>query len=131
MSNDDLHNLLADFDEVADDKPAATASESARPAGRRKGKRVYRSALDEAQTNRRQMAQATGKKATLAGQYVRRSFTFRPDQLERIEQTASQLGLSQNDLLRWFTDIGIEAVAQGERPPLAEEIRRKYDPGLS
>lgn len=94
----------------------------------RKGKPAYRSALNESQTNRRQAAQATGKKATVAGQYIRRSFTFRPDQLESVEQVATMLGLSQNDLVRWFTDMGIEAVEQGTRPPVAEEVRHRYDP---
>lgn len=39
------------------------------------------------------------------------------------------LGLSQNDLIRWFTDMGIEAVEQGKWPPVAEEVRHPYDPG--
>jgi len=59
---------------------------------------------------------------------MRLSFTFRPDQLERAEQAASMLGLSQNDLIRWFTDIGIEAIDQGTRQPVAEEVCHRYDP---
>lgn len=128
--SDELDGLLADFDEVSDAKPAtASTPDRALPARRRKkSERVYRSALSETQTDRRQVARATGKKATVAGQYVRRSFTFRPDQLKSVEQIASQLGLSQNDLMRWFVDLGNEAVGQGERPPLTDVIRRKYDP---
>ena len=38
------------------------------------------------------------------------------------------LGLSQNDLVRWFADMGIDAVGQGTRPPVAEEVRHRYDP---
>jgi hypothetical protein len=95
---------------------------------RPKNERVYRSALNEAQTDRRQVARATGNKATVAGQYVRRSFTFRPDQLTSGEQIAAELGLSQNDLMRWIADLGIEAVEQGKQPPLAKIVRRKYDP---
>jgi hypothetical protein len=87
--------------------------------------------LNESQTDRRKAARATGKKASVAGQYLRRSFTFRPDQLENIEQLAGLLGLSQNDLVRWFTDMGIEAVEDGERPPLTEEVRHRYDPDSS
>jgi hypothetical protein len=41
------------------------------------------------------------------------------------------LGLSQNDLVRWFTDMGIKAIEQGKEPPLAEVVRKKYDPQLS
>jgi hypothetical protein len=126
-ASDGLSDLLSAFDEVA----GAEKPESPRTTTPKRGRTrqpAYRSALVEGQTNRRQTAQATGKKATLAGQYVRRSFTFRPDQLEGIEQTAVMLGLSQNDLIRWFTDLGLEAVEQGARPPVAEEVRHRYDP---
>lgn len=120
-----LNNLLSDFDDVACDVPKTELSRSTSQKRGRKGKPTYGSALNESQTDRRQAAKATGKKATLAGQYVRRSFTFRPDQIERVEQVAAMLGLSQNDLIRWFTDMGIEAVEQGTRPPVAEEVRHR------
>jgi hypothetical protein len=121
--SDGLGDLFDDFDQEVK-KPAAKAP---RPQPKGSG-RNYRSALDERRTNRRDIAKATGKKASVAGQYVRRSFTFRPDQLESIEHLAGELGLSQNDLVRWFTDMGIESVEQGERPPVAEEVRHRYDP---
>jgi hypothetical protein len=123
-----LSSLLSDFDAAAGEAPKTEPSRRPSPKRGRRGQPVYRSALDESQTDRRQAAQATGKKATVAGQYLRRSFTFRPDQLESVEQMATLLGLSQNDLVRWFTDMGIEAVEQGERPPVAEEVRHRYDP---
>ncbi len=126
--DDDLSNLLSDFDDVASEAPKMTPSRSTSQKQGRRGKPAYRSALGESQTDRRQAAKATGKKATVAGQYVRRSFTFRPDQLEGVEQVATRLGLSQNDLIRWFTDMGIEAVEQGVRPPVTEEVRHRYDP---
>jgi hypothetical protein len=133
MSGDGgLDDLLADFEDTqrAAAKPAAPATAgAARPSSARRS-RSFRSALDEQQTDRRQIAKATGKTATVAGQYVRRSFTYRPDQLSSIETLAEQLGLSQNDLMRWFTDLGIAAVEQGEEPPLAEIVRKKYDPNL-
>jgi len=126
--DDAFDDLLSDFDEVAGgDARRATPSRGSSDRGRRGG-RTYRSALNESQTDRRKAARATGKKASVAGQYLRRSFTFRPDQLENIEQLAGLLGLSQNDLVRWFTDMGIEAVDDGERPPLTEEVRHRYDP---
>jgi hypothetical protein len=133
MSSDEgLEGLLADFDDTQQSAPAGTRAKAAstRPTSGRRG-RNFRSALDEQQTDRRQTAKATGKAATIAGQYVRRSFTYRPDQLASIETLAEQLGLSQNDLVRWFTDLGIAAVEQGEEPPLAEVVRKKYDPQLS
>lgn len=126
--DDTLSDLFSDFDEVADfPEKAEPASKPVRKQGRSR-RPAYRSALTESRTDRRQAARATGKQATLAGQYVRRSFTFRPEQLEQIEQLAAQLGLSQNDLVRWFTDMGIEAVGQGVRPPVSAEVRHRYDP---
>jgi hypothetical protein len=127
--DDALNSLLSDFNDVASEALKTESSRSTSQKRGRKGKPTYRSALSESQTDRRQAAKATGKKATLAGQYVRRSFTFRPDQLESVEQVAVMLGLSQNDLIRWFTDMGIETVEQGTRPPVAEEVRHRYDPG--
>jgi len=122
-----LSDLFDEFDQRADAEPAVPEKKP----GRKRSPKVYRSALDEMQTGRRSAARATGKKASVAGNYIRRSFTYRPDQLDRIEDFAQELGLSKNDLMRWFTDMGIEAVEQGERPPMAEEVRRKYDPGIS
>jgi hypothetical protein len=123
--SDGLGDLFDDFDQEVEKQPRRERPprQPAQSTGRN-----YRSALDERRTNRRDIAKATGKKASVAGQYVRRSFTFRPDQLESIEHLAGQLGLSQNDLVRWFTDMGIELVEQGERPPVAEEVRHRYDP---
>lgn len=126
--DDALSDLLSDFDNVASEPPKTEPSRNTSQKRGRKGKPTYRSALNESQTNRRQAAKATGKKATITGQYIRRSFTFRPDQLESVEQVAAQFGLSQNDLIRWFTDMGIESIEQGARPPVAEEARHRYDP---
>jgi hypothetical protein len=102
--NDSLDDLFDDFDQEVK-KPAPPAKKASRQSSKPSG-RNYRSALDERRTNRRDIAKATGKKASVAG----------------------ELGLSQNDLVRWFTDMGIEAVEQGERPPVAEEVRHRYDP---
>ncbi|MFQ5420953.1 MAG: hypothetical protein ACE5FD_02915 [Anaerolineae bacterium] len=123
-----LQKLFQDVDQATETAPTPPRqSRSAEGRSRRSG-RTYRSALNESQTGRRKAAKATGKKTIIAGQYIRRSFTFRPDQLDSIERLAGVLGLSQNDLIRWFTDMGIEAVDLGERPPVAEEVRHRYDP---
>lgn len=124
-ADDPLTDLIADIDDTAAGGPSRTTEPR-----RRSGKKgpEYRSALDESRTDRAQTARAVGKKGTVAGRYLRRSFTFRPEQLDRIELLAAELGLSQNDLMRWFTDLGIESVGQGQRPPFSEEVRRRYDP---
>ena len=121
-----LSDLFDEFDQRAEAEPTPPEKKPRR----KRSPRVYRSALDEMQTDRAGVARATGKRASVAGNYIRRSFTYRPDQLDSIETIAEKLGLSKNDLMRWFTDMGIEAVEEGERPPLAEEVRRKYDPGI-
>jgi hypothetical protein len=122
---DDLGDLFDDFDQEVKKQPRQPRAPRKTSGSSDRG---YRSALDERRTNRRDIAKATGKKASVAGQYVRRSFTYRPDQLESIEYLAGELGLSQNDLMRWFTDMGVEAVEQGIRPPVAEDVRHRYDP---
>jgi hypothetical protein len=127
--NDPLSDLLDDFDTVSGTAAKTDSGRTGSARRSRPGPGGYRSALDEAHTDRRRTAQATGKKATVAGQYVRRSFTFRPDQLQEIERVAAQLSLSQNDLIRWFTDLGLETVAQGKHPPIATEVRHRYNPG--
>ncbi len=125
-NNDPLGDLLNDFDEVTKNKsPDPTASPS---TGRKRGHTTFRSGLAESQTDRRQVAKATGKKSSVAGKYIRRSFTFRPDQLDSVETFSLQVGLSKNDLVRWFIDMGIEAVQNGKQPPVAAEIRHRYDP---
>ena len=121
---------------LMDDVTSATSESSKSDTSSRSGKnrggrggRTYRSGLDEGQTDRRKTARATGKKSMVAGQYLRRSFTFRPDQLDSVDQLASMLGLSKNDLLRWFVDMGIETVEKGKKPPVLEEVRHRYTPG--
>lgn len=125
--NDALNDLLSDYDDVTTGTsadPAASFIQRRRPQGQ-----AYRSALSETQTSRQRTARATGKRSTVAGKYIRRSYTFRPDQLDSIGEWAAYLGLSKNDLMRWFVDMGLEAAEQGERPPIAEEVRHRYDPG--
>lgn len=134
MSNQDdvdkgFEKLLNDVDNVANVSSATTRSSRSTKKQGQRGDRRFRSGLSESQTDRRKAAKATGKESVVAGQYLRRSFTFRPDQLNSIGQLAAEFGLSQNDLLRWFVDIGIEAVEQGESPPITEEVRHRYDPG--
>ncbi len=123
-----LQKLMDDVAGVASGSSATAKSSRSTKKRSRRGGQLYRSGLSEGQTDRRKAAKATGKKSVVAGQYLRRSFTFRPDQLDNIERLASRLGLSKNDLLRWFVDMGIEAVEQGEHPPVMEEVRHRYDP---
>ena len=70
-------------------------------------------------------AKAMGTESTVAGQYIRRTFTFRPDQLDEVNKLAQEFGISGNDLARWAIDLMLDAVAQGEAPPVEEVVVTK------
>lgn len=74
-----------------------------------------------------QAAKAMGTESTVAGQYLRRTFTFRPEQLDDINRLAQEFGISGNDLARWAVDLMLDAVANGEEPPTEEVVvKRRY-----
>ena len=58
----------------------------------------------------------TVKDSRRAGQYVRMTYTFYPDQIDEFEDIAQRLGVSRMELARWFFDLGIKAVNEGQRP---------------
>lgn len=70
----------------------------------------------------------TGRKATgssvQAGQYVRRTFTFREEQLARIRSLAAEWDVSENDVARWLIDVGLAEVGDGRQPEIAPMGRR-------
>ena len=79
-----------------------------------------------AKQNRRAAAKATGKKdGTWAGEYYRRSFPIHPDTLEEMATWSGKLGISQNDLVRWFIDHGLDALKKGERPAIEDVVVRR------
>jgi hypothetical protein len=59
---------------------------------------------------------ATVKKSLRAGKYIRRQFTFRPEQLDQIHEWAQQFRVPEADLVRWLVDRGIMALESGEEP---------------
>lgn len=60
---------------------------------------------------------ATVAKSLKAGQYIRRQFTFRPDQLARIKRLAQSLNVPETDLVRWLVDYGMNAIErEGVKP---------------
>jgi hypothetical protein len=73
-----------------------------------------------ANLDRSEARKVTGKTATLAGQYLRRTFTFTPGQLEKVREIAEELSLSEMDVMRWFTNMGIDAFLEGARPEVRE-----------
>ena len=71
----------------------------------------------------RAVRKATGS-SVQAGQYVRRTFTFREEQLVRIRSLASAWDVSENDVARWLIDVGLAEVGEGRQPEIAPTGRR-------
>lgn len=75
-----------------------------------------------ANADRAKVAKATNKKGVAAGQYVRRTFTYLPEQLDMIVQVAQELNMSENDTARWLVDLGLAAYREGERPEVEAKV---------
>lgn len=76
----------------------------------------------------RDKALAVGS-SLVAGQYIRRTFTFTPGQLHRIKEIARTLHIAENSIARWLIDEGLAQWDQGVRPEL-EEQQVKLEPKL-
>lgn len=83
----------------------------------------------EKRISRVQIARATKKKSLVAGQYIRRTFTYLPEQLEDIVTISKETNMSENDVVRWFVDHMVEAYRQGLRPEI-EASSVKVQPKL-
>ena len=76
----------------------------------------------------RKPAKATKKKWVVAGRYMRRMFTFRPDQLDELEHIAEELNMSKAATVRWLVDSGIAGFRDGDRPDMVpKEVTMVYD----
>jgi len=60
----------------------------------------------------------------VAGQYIRRTFTFTPGQLARIKEIARELHISETGIARWLIDQGLSQWEQGVRPEVEERTVR-------
>lgn len=60
----------------------------------------------------------------VAGQYIRRTFTFTPGQLARIKEIARELHISETGIARWLIDQGLAQWEQGVRPEVEERAVR-------
>jgi hypothetical protein len=72
--------------------------------------------------NYKTTSRAAGKKGSWAGQYKRRSFPVHPDTLQEMEAQAKKLGVSQNELVRWFFDQGLDSLRKGVKPPVEDVV---------
>lgn len=73
-------------------------------------------------------AKAVGS-SLVAGQYIRRTFTFTPGQLQRIKAVARELHIAETGIARWLIDVGLQEWDKGVRPEL-EEASIKLEPKL-
>jgi len=60
----------------------------------------------------------------VAGQYIRRTFTFTPRQLVRIKEIARELHISETGIARWLIDEGLAQWERGVRPEVEERAVR-------
>jgi len=73
-------------------------------------------------------ARAVGS-SLVAGQYIRRTFTFTPGQLRRIKALARDLHIAETGVARWLIDEGLRQWERGVRPEL-EQQAVKLEPKL-
>jgi hypothetical protein len=86
----------------------------------------FKNPLDE--VSARDKAQAVGS-SLIAGQYIRRTFTFTPGQLQRVKEIARTLHIPETSVARWLMDEGLAQWEKGTRPEL-EETNVKLEPKL-
>jgi hypothetical protein len=60
----------------------------------------------------------------VAGQYIRRTFTFTPGQLARIKAIARELHISETGIARWLIVEGLGQWQEGVRPEVEEQAVR-------
>ncbi len=96
-----------------------------RQSGRPKRKRArvgdFGNPLDNVSTTDKAKAVDS---SLVAGQYIRRTFTFTPGQLVRIKEIARELHISETGIARWLIDEGLAQWAAGVRPEVEERTVR-------
>jgi len=96
-----------------------------RQSGRPKRKRArvgdFGNPLDNVSTTDKAKAVDS---SLVAGQYIRRTFTFTPKQLARIKEIARELHISETGIARWLIDEGLAQWEQGVRPEVEERTVR-------
>lgn len=80
---------------------------------------------DDDGVSRSDANKATKRKSVVAGNYIRRTFTWTPKQLDLIDRVAKENGFSKNATARWLLDVGLSSyLDEGVRPELEEkEVR--------
>ncbi|MFN2224175.1 MAG: hypothetical protein ACK2UH_16585 [Candidatus Promineifilaceae bacterium] len=116
---------MAKFDNPLDAMASMPEPEDERRAKppRRKRARVgdFVNPLDDVSTTDKARAVDS---SLVAGQYIRRTFTFTPGQLARIKAIARELHISETGIARWLIDQGLAQWEQGVRPEVEERAVR-------
>lgn len=115
------------FDNPLDAMKAMPEPERPKPKGGKRSKKGdFGNPLND--VSARDKAQSVGS-SMVAGQYIRRTFTFTPGQLQRIKELARTLHIPETSVARWLIDEGLAQWDKGVRPEM-EEAQVKLEPKL-
>lgn len=114
--------MAKEFDNPLDQMAAIPDEEAvARPKRPRPRLGNFKNPLD--QVSATDKARAVDS-SLVAGQYIRRTFTFTPRQLARIKEIARELHISETGIARWLIDLGLGQWEAGARPEIEEKAVR-------
>lgn len=66
--------------------------------------------------------ETTTAASSQAGQYDRKTLTFRPEVIARVREIGQRERVGLLAMFRWLVDMGLEAYDRGERPEPAEPL---------
>lgn len=115
---------MPDFDNPLEAMSAMDDPEPKQPIKRRRPRMKvgdFNNPLDVVSTTDKARAVDS---SLVAGQYIRRTFTFTPRQLIRIKEIARELHISETGIARWLIDQGLGQWEQGVRPEVEEQAVR-------
>jgi hypothetical protein len=112
---DEYDNPLEQMAAMPDERPTARLK---RPRPRLGD---FKNPLDQVSTTDKARAVDS---SLVAGQYIRRTFTFTPRQLARIKEIARELHISETGIARWLIDLGLGQWEAGQRPEIEEKAVR-------
>jgi len=116
--------MAKQFDNPLDQMAAMAAEQEEKPKAKRRPRAKvgdFVNPLDD--VSARDKGKAVDS-SLVAGQYIRRTFTFTPKQLARIKEIARELHISETGIARWLIDRGLAQWEQGVRPEVEEKAVR-------
>jgi hypothetical protein len=95
--------------------------------GKPRGRKQFENPLDQVSASE---AGKAVRSSLVAGQYIRRTFTFTPGQLRRVKEIARELHIAETGIARWLIDEGLMQWERGVRPEI-EAHTVKLEPKLN